>query len=292
MFGGVEAGGTKFNCIVGTGPDDIVETARFETTGPDETLDAVVDFFVDASAATPLAAIGVGSFGPVDLHPGSRTYGRITATPKPGWSDTDIVGRLRDGLQLPIGFDTDVSAAALAEHRWGAGRGVDDLVYVTVGTGIGGGALIRGEVVHGAVHPEMGHLFVPRRPDDGFTGSCSFHGDCLEGLASGTAIGRRWGLAGVELAEDHPAWDLEAHYLALGLVNLILTLSPQRIVMGGGVMGQRQLFPAIRDNVQALLDGYVAAPQLNEGIDDFIVSPELGGRSGMLGALVLAERAA
>jgi fructokinase len=292
VFGGVEAGGTKFHCVVGSGTGHVVDEIRIETREPDETLGEVIEFFRGIDVTIPLEAIGVGSFGPVDLDEQSDTYGHITSTPKSGWRDTDIVGRLRAAMDVPIGFDTDVAASALGEHRWGAGEGLSDMVYVTVGTGIGGASLVDGQVVHGALHPEMGHLFLPRRDDDGFAGTCPFHNDCLEGLASGVAIGSRWGEAASALAQDHPAWDLEAHYLALGLANVVLMLSPQRIVMGGGVMQQTQLFPMIRGKLQEVLNGYLTNREMTEAIDEFILPPALGHRSGLLGALTLAELAA
>ncbi|MEM9489806.1 MAG: ROK family protein [Myxococcota bacterium] len=290
LYGGIEAGGTKFVCAVGTGPDDIREEIRFPTTTPDETLGRAIEFF--RRPDRPIAALGIASFGPVDPEPNSPTYGYITSTPKPGWAQTDIVGTLTDALAVPIGFDTDVNGAALAEHRWGAARGLSTVVYITVGTGIGGGAVVDGRPVHGLVHPEMGHMLVRRHPDDDFAGICPFHGDCLEGMATGPALKARWGIPGQDLPRDHPAWIIEAYYLAQGLVNIIYILSPQRIIMGGGVMDQVQLFPAVRSAVQDLLAGYVQASAITEHIAEYIVPPGLGNRSGVLGAIALAERAA
>jgi len=291
MFGGVEAGGTKFRCAIGTGPEDIREDIRIETTTPGDTLDQVVDFFKRNTTREPISAVGIGSFGPLDLREDSNTYGCIAWTPKEGWSNTNIVGALKNTLNVPIGIDTDVAAAALAEHHWGAAKGIEDFVYLTVGTGIGGAALVRGSVVHGLVHPEMGHMLVPRFDEDIFAGVCPFHGNCLEGMASGIAIEERWGVIGEKLPRDHHAWECEAHYLAYGVANLILTFSPKRIVIGGGVMKQEQLFPMIRSNVQLLLNGYVAAPEIEEQRKDFIVAPALGDRAGVLGAIALANDA-
>ncbi len=290
LYGGIEAGGTKFVCVVGTGPDDIRARTRFPTTTPEETLSQAVDFF--RPFAAELAGIGVGSFGPVDLNPRSSTYGYITTTPKPGWQNTNVKGYLEEALHVPVAFETDVNAAAWGEHRWGAAQDVDTFVYITVGTGIGGGAMVNGQLVHGLLHPEMGHMRIPHdREADPFDGICPFHGDCLEGLASGPAVAARWGQRGETLPPDHPAWDLEARYLGLAVANLVCTLSPQRIILGGGVMHQRHLFPRIRQVVQDALAGYVNSPALKEAIEDYIVPPGLGDHAGVLGALALARRA-
>ena len=290
LYGGIEAGGTKFVCVVGTGPDDIRARTRFPTTTPEETLSQAVDFF--RPFAAELAGIGVGSFGPVDLNPRSSTYGYITTTPKPGWQNTNVKGYLEEALHVPVAFETDVNAAAWGEHRWGAAQDVDTFVYITVGTGIGGGAMVNGQLVHGLLHPEMGHMRIPHdREADPFDGICPFHGDCLECLASGPAVAARWGQRGETLPPDHPAWDLEARYLGLAVANLVCTLSPQRIILGGGVMHQRHLFPRIRQVVQDALAGYVNSPALKEAIEDYIVPPGLGDHAGVLGALALARRA-
>ncbi len=290
LLGGVEGGGTKFVCVAGTGVDDIRAETRLATTTPAETLREVVRFFAEVSRAHgPLAAIGVGSFGPVDLHQASPTFGHITTTPKPGWAGTDLVGTLRRAFGVPVGFDTDVNAAALGEWRYGAARGLDTFVYLTVGTGIGGGGLVSGRLLHGLVHPEMGHLRVPHDLlADPFPGVCPFHGDCLEGLASGPAIAARWGAPAETLDAAHPAWALEARYLALALQNIVCTLSPERIVIGGGVMAQPTLLPRVRHELASLLNGYIQSPALLERLDDFVVAPALGSRAGVAGALVLA----
>ncbi len=276
---GVEAGGAKFVCAAGTGPDDLIRQA-IPTTTPSETLDRVVQFF--RAQSRPFAAVGVASFGPVDLDPRSPTFGFITSTPKPGWQNVDICGTLRRALGLPVAFDTDVNAAALAESRWGAAQGLDNVLYLTVGSGIGGGALLNGAPVHGLTHPEMGHIYIPHDSEaDPFPGACPYHSDCLEGLASGFAMERRWGVRAETLRLDHPAWALEARYLALGLANLVYTLSPRRIVMGGGVMHRLDLFPMIRQQLRDLLRGYVQAPE--------IVPPLLGDDAGVLGAIALVQ---
>jgi fructokinase len=293
LFGGIEAGGTKWVCAVGRGAAEPIDQTRFPTTSPAETLDRTIAFFAPYRVRGDLAAIGVGSFGPVDLDPASPTWGSITTTPKPGWAYADVAGRIKAGLDVPIAFDTDVNTAMIGEARWGAAQGCTTAVYITVGTGIGGGVLAEGRLLHGLIHPEIGHIRLPRDPErDPFRGSCPFHGDCLEGLASGPALAARWGRPAETLPPDHPAWPLEAHYLALALVSLICTLSPQRIVLGGGVMEQQGLFPLLRAEVQALLGGYVQSPAILEHIDEYIVPPALPGRSGVVGALALAEAVA
>ncbi len=291
LYAGLEAGGTKFNCIAATGPEDIRAEARFPTTTPAETLGHVINFFRHVQVEHgPLAALGIGSFGPVDPNPNSPTFGTITTTPKPGWAQADIVGPLRAALGLPTAFDTDVNAAALGEWRWGAAQGLDTFIYLTIGTGIGGGVFVNGQLVHGLIHPELGHILIPRDPTrDPYPGFCPFHGDCLEGLAAGPAIERRWGARAETLPPTHPAWELEAHYLALGLVSYICTLSPQRIILGGGVMSQPQIFPLLRAETQRLLNGYIHAPQIIEHSETYIVPPGLGPRAGMLGAIALAD---
>jgi fructokinase len=290
MFGAIEAGGTKFICAIGTGPHDL-ESVQIPTTTPAATLDAVVDFF--RARRSDLHAIGIASFGPVDLNPDSWTYGYITSTPKAGWRNCDIAGAIRKSLDLPVGFDTDVNGAALGEARWGAAQGLSDFLYLTVGTGIGGGAVANGRVVHGLVHPEMGHIRVPHdRAIDPFEGACPFHGDCLEGLASGPAIEARWGTSGRNLAPTHPGIALEANYLALGIANWVCTLSPQRIVLGGGVMQHAQIFPLLRLRLLELLNGYIQAREITDCVDRYVVPAQLGGRAGVLGAIVLAEEAA
>jgi fructokinase len=292
LVGGIEAGGTKFVCAVGTGPDDVRAEVRVPTTTPAETLGRVIAFFGEQAARVPLAALGVASFGPVDLDPGSATFGFITTTPKPGWRGVDLLGPLRRALGVPLALDTDVNAAALAEQRWGAGRGLATLAYVTVGTGIGGGVVVDGRPLHGLVHPEIGHARVPHdRAHDPFPGICPAHGDCWEGLAAAPAVAARWGRAPATLPDEHPAWALEAHYLALGLANVVLTLSPQRLVLGGGVMARAQLYPLVRRGVSDLLAGYLVSPALGDGLERYLVPPALGERAGLLGALRLAATA-
>jgi len=290
MFGAIEAGGTKFVCAVGNGPQDL-ETVQFPTTTPAETLERTVQFFQRFHGE--LRAVGIASFGPVDLRAGSPTYGFITSTPKAGWRDTDVARFVGNALGVPVGFDTDVSGAALGEARWGAAQGLSDFVYLTVGTGIGGGAVVHGQVLHGLMHPEMGHIRIPHDlAEDPYPGCCPFHGDCLEGLASGPSIQARWGANASELPPDHPGLSLEARYLASGLANWVCTLSPQRIVLGGGVVNQSLLFPLIRAELLRLLNGYIQVREITECAERFVVPAMLGSRAGVLGALVLAEQAA
>ena len=290
LYGGIEAGGTKFVCAIGSGPGDL-ETTQFPTTSPDATVQAAVDFF-QARATGGLQAIGIGSFGPVDLDHGSPTYGYITSTPKPGWQNFDITGAVRRAMKLPVDMDTDVNAAALAEQRWGAAQGLSDSLYLTVGTGIGGGAIANGRVLHGMLHPEMGHIPIPHDlARDPFPGVCPFHGDCLEGLATGPAMEARWGAKAQQLPPDHEAWALEAHYLALAVATWVCTLSPKRVILGGGVMQQPHLFDLIRNELTRLLNGYIRTSEILDGLDRYVVPPLLGTRAGVLGALVLAEQA-
>lgn len=291
MLGAIEAGGNKFVCGIGTSPDDLI-TAQIPTTTPIETLEAAIEFF-RREAGRKLEAVGIASFGPLDPRPDSPTFGYITCTPKAGWRGTDVAGTVGRSLGVPVGFDTDVNGAALAEARWGAARGLTDFVYLTVGTGIGGGALVNGKLLHGLLHAEMGHMRIPHdRARDPYGGECPFHGDCLEGLACGPAMHERWHAAPRELPPDHPGWALEAAYLAAGLNNLVCTLSPERIVIGGGVLHQPCLLPMVRAELTRLLGGYIEAAEIVDEIDKFVVLPELGDRAGVLGALVLAEEAA
>src|ERR1700756_622007 len=290
MFGAIEAGGTKFVCAIGSKPEDLKIT-QFSTTSPEATTANAIAFLRENSRGE-LWAVGIGSFGPVDLDPQSETFGYITSTPKPGWQNFDFAGAVRRALNVPVGFDTDVNAAALGEARWGAAQTLSDFLYLTVGTGIGGGAIANGRVLHGLLHPEMGHIPIPHeRQRDPYPGCCPFHGDCLEGLASGPAMQQRWGAPAQGLTTEHPAWALEAHYLALGLASWVCTLSPKRILLGGGVMQQAALFPMIRAELARLLNGYVRAKELAEHLDDYVVAPKLGNSAGIAGALVLAEQA-
>ncbi len=279
FYGGIEAGGTKFVCVVASGPGQVVDEIRFMTTTPEETLGKTIQFFQPFVDSAQVSAIGVGAFGPLDLNPKSPTYGFITSTPKPGWSNTDVLGMLQRALRINVALDTDVNVAGLGEYKWGASKG----------TGIGGGYIKDGKSLIGMLHPEMGHLRIPHNRElDPFPGSCPFHGDCFEGLANGPAIEKRLGVAGAMVPENDPFWDIEAGYIASALMNYILTLSPKKIILGGGVMQREFLFPKVRQRVRELLNGYVASKSLMENIDDYILPPGLGNQAGSLGAIALA----
>jgi fructokinase len=285
ILGAIEAGGTKFVCGIGNENGEIIEKISYPTTTPEETLQLVTDYFKDKQ----IEALGVGSFGPIDLNQESSTYGFITSTPKKHWKNVNLLGELKKHIDVPMAFDTDVNAAALGELEWGAAKGLDSCIYMTVGTGIGVGAVTEGKLIHGMLHPEMGHILVKRHEDDTYKGNCPFHGDCLEGMASGPAIENRWGQKGVVLSANPQVWELEAYYLAQALVNYILVLSPKKLILGGGVMQQKQLFPIIIENVVNLLNGYIQHENLLVCIDDYIVPPELGDNAGLCGALALAK---
>ena len=290
VYGGVETGGTWCVCALGSGPDDLVAVEKFPTTTPDETLARIIAFF----RAHPMpAAIGIGSFGPVDVDPGSPMWGYVTTTPKPGWQHTPVAPVIREQLSVPVVFETDVASSALGEHRWGAGHGQPTLCYLTVGTGIGAGLLIDGRPLHGLLHPEVGHLRVPHDRDrDPFPGSCPVHGDCWEGLASGDALGKRWTGSPREFPDDHPAWALEADYVALGILSIVCVVSPHRVIVGGGVMERSIMLPMVRDRLRALLGGYLDTPMLTDDLGRYIVAPALGDDAGVLGAIALASAAA
>jgi fructokinase len=293
LLAGVELGGTKCVCILGTGPDDVRAVERLPTAGREETLrqiEAVLDRW--RAQHGPARAMGIASFGPVDLRAGSPTYGFITSTSKAGWRNTDIAQRLGRHMGGPVGFDTDVNGAAMAEGRWGAAVGLADYAYVTVGTGIGVGLIVRGKSIFGMNHTELGHIRVVRKAGDEFPGVCPYHGDCIEGLASGPAIEARAGMPASQLPSDHPAWEFVAHGLAQLAHSMVLTTAPTRIFLGGGVMsGQTHLFERIQQELERSLNRYVEAPELEQGLAQFIVPPGLGAMSGPLGALALAADA-
>jgi len=286
-IGAIEAGGTKFVCGVGDEHGNVLDSIQFPTETPEITMANVIRYF----SRQDVVAIGIGSFGPIGLDKGSLRYGYITTTPKPGWANVDVVGTLRSAIDVPVGWDTDVNAAAIGEARWGAARSVSSCVYYTIGTGVGMGIYIEGQLVHGLVHPEAGHVLVRRHHEDRFSGCCPYHGDCLEGMASGPALEQRWMMAGEELPIDHPAWPIEAFYIAQAVVNTILTVSPMKVILGGGVMQRQQLYSLIRAEVKRLLNGYVHARAILEDIDEYIVPPGLGHRSGLVGALALGIEA-
>lgn len=282
-IGAIEAGGTKFVCGIGNERGEIRDSISFATEHPEITLGKVISYFKDKQ----VDAIGIGSFGPIDIRHGSPTYGYVTTTPKPGWGNYDFLGTLRREFDVPYGWDTDVNAAAFGEATWGAAKGLSGCLYYTIGTGIGIGVYSEGKLVHGLVHPEGGHVLPRRHPNDDFAGICPYHGDCLEGMAAGPAIEARWTLKGHELPVDHPAWEIEAFYLAQSITGAILLNSPEKVILGGGVMQQSQLFPLIRDAVKENLNGYVSASEILDHIDEYIVPPGLGQQAGLCGALAL-----
>lgn len=281
LYGAIEAGGTKFVCAVGDEAGNIVESVTIPTLEPKQTLQLVDDFF----GKYTLSSIGIGSFGPIELNETKKSYGEILNSPKLLWKNFNIYQAFKDKYNIPIFLDTDVNAAALGEFYWGAAKDTDSCLYITVGTGIGAGFVKNGVTLKGLTHPEMGHIYVRRHANDSFEGSCPYHKDCLEGLASGTAITARYGQKGMELQENIEVWELEAYYLAQAIVNYILILSPEKIVLGGGVMKQEVLFPLIRKEVSRLLQNYV----LIDSMDDYIVSPQLNDQQGILGALALGK---
>ena len=289
LLGAVEAGGTKMVCAVAREPGVVLAEDRFPTTGPAETLRRVKDYFDRAQKEFgQLGAIGYGTFGPAVVSEAAAKYGTILATPKPGWEGTDVIGFLRRSFPgVGLAFDTDVNAAAMGEGGAGAARGLKNFIYITVGTGIGGGVMVDGKLLQTRLHAEVGHMLVPRLEGevDGFSGVCPFHGDCLEGLASGAAMSRRWGIPAEELGPDHEGWDLEAGYLAAMVQNLVACYAPERIILGGGVMEHAGMLERVKAKFDQYAGGYW------EGLKDLLVCPALGGQAGVTGALLMAERA-
>ena len=287
LFGAIEAGGTKFICAVGSGPTDLREKVRIPTTSPEETLGACINFFKDEQKKHPLAGIGVSCFGPLDLNRNSTTFGSITKTPKAGWSDTNVRSMLMSALKIPVAIDTDVNGAAISEHLWGAGKGIENLLYLTIGTGVGGGALINGKLAHGLVHPEMGHFRPRRHPKDTFEGLCGFHHDCFEGLASGPSIKARWNAEPRDIPQESLAWEIESHYIAEALATYICVLSPELIILGGGVMNRDFIFSMVREKTLEYLAGYVGSSRLLKETSSYIVPQGLEGDAGVLGGIAL-----
>lgn len=284
MLGAIEAGGTKFVCAVGDEQGNLKDRIQIPTTIPEETMNEVVDFF----KKYPVKAIGIGSFGPIDVNVDSPTYGSITNTPKKRWMNFPFVATMKQALSVPVGFNTDVNAAALGEIELGAAKGLDSCLYMTIGTGIGAGAVIQGKLLQGLTHPEMGHLLVRKHPSDTYGGNCPYHQDCLEGLASGISIEERWGKKGDKLVDEASVWDMEGYYIAQALMHYTLILSPKKIILGGGVMKQKQVFTTIHEHFERMMNGYVSLPELTE----YIVPPGLGENSGIMGSLILARHAA
>lgn len=283
-FAVIEAGGTKFNCAIVDAERNILVSQRVATSNPDQTLGEVIDFFRQQQQSYNFDYLGLACFGPLDLHPDSATYGYITATPKPHWSNTAIAPLLEHALNCQVVFDTDVNAAALAEYKWGAAQGADVCIYITVGTGVGGGVVIHGKPLHGLIHPEIGHMLIPQL--DGIKGVCPFHGNCVEGVASGKAMGEIWQQPAETLVDDHQAWDIQTQVLGLMCHNLMLSFSPQKIVMGGGVMSKPGLLTKVIQNTEQSLAGYLSF-QHGKSLQDVICLPGLGEHSGLLGALAL-----
>jgi fructokinase len=299
ILGAIEAGGTKFVCglLEADGQErsrpKVLAKASVPTTDPGTTLKASRDFLVKAAEDRGLGeldGIGIGCFGPVDLRVSSPTWGYITATPKPLWRNTEVAGYFRDQLGVPVAFDTDVNAAAYGEFLWGAAKGLKDFIYITVGTGIGGGVFSNGAILHGLQHPELGHIGIKREASDKYSGCCPFHRDCLEGMASGPAIGQRWDARGETLGDDHAAWELEARYLARAFATFACVLSPERILLGGGVGLRPGLAERVAAYVGEELAGYLPALDDPTRLAAFVARPELGSEAGLIGAAALALR--
>ena len=290
-FGAIEAGGTKFVCAIGNEKGKILKKIVIPTKHPKETICQVIDFFEESRS---LSAIGIACFGPIDVNQKSKNYGKITTTPKIEWKNYNIVKTFKNHFKLPIGFDTDVNGAALGEHSFGAAKNLDTFIYITVGTGIGVGGMVSSRLIHGLIHPEMGHIFIPKSKNDKFKGICPYHKDkCLEGLASGPAMHKRWKTKSLHLLnEKHIAWEMESNYLALAIANWIMCISPQLVIIGGGVMSHENLLPKIRKKIQIHLNGYLNHPYIvSEKINDYIVKPFLKENSGIMGAISLAKLA-
>lgn len=286
LLGALEAGGTKMVCAIGDETGKIIDRISLPTETPETTMPKMIEYFKQYK----LDALGIGTFGPADLNPKSATYGHITTTPKLAWKDYDIMGEFKKALNIPVGFDTDVNAAALGEAAYGCMQDVDNGIYITIGTGVGVGVMVNRELLHGMQHPEGGHILIAKNPNDTYEGRCPFHSSCLESLAAGPAIEGRYGKKAIELADIPEVWELEAEYIAKALVNYIMILSPERIVLGGGVMHQEQLFPLIRKKTLELLNGYLSTKQLDD-IDTYIVAPSLNDNQGIMGCIKLALNA-
>ncbi|AYV69091.1 fructokinase [Niallia circulans] len=286
LYGAIEAGGTKFVCAVGDAKGNIQERISIPTTTPEETMPEVIAFFKKFS----VDAIGIGSFGPIDVDKNNATYGNITTTPKLAWKDYPLLKTIEDEFSVPTGFNTDVNVAALGEAKLGAAKGVDNCLYITIGTGIGAGAYINGELLQGLTHPEMGHILVRRHPKDSYKGRCPYHADCLEGLAAGPAIEERWGEKAFHLSDKEEVWEMEGYYIAQALMQYILILSPKKIILGGGVMNQEHVLTHVHRYLTELLNGYVSYPEVQDKMNEYIVRPGLGDNAGITGGLLLAEK--
>ncbi len=283
LYGALEAGGTKMVCAIGDENGKILERTKIPTTTPEETMPPIFDFFKDKG----IAAIGIACFGPIDLNKDSKTYGSITSTPKKGWSGYNIVEETKKALGIPVGFDTDVNGSMLGEATWGCARGVSDAIYLTIGTGVGGGVISNGKLLHGMLHPEVGHIRLPRVEGDPGKSVCPFHDNCLEGLAAGPSIKARWGVSADQLEDRAEVWEIESEYIATALMSYALILSPQKIILGGGVMHQEQLFPLIRKKFKELVNGYIVTKEMDD-LDNYIVPASLNDDQGIMGAVKLA----
>ena len=285
-LGGLEARGSKMICAVGTEDGVLLDQVIIPTRGPKETMEDVIAYFRDKE----IEALGIASFGPVDIHKDSDTYGYILDTPKEAWQHFNLLGTIRDALQVPVELETDMNGACLGELTFGCAKGLDSVVYVSIGTGIGAGIAVNGQLLHGMIHPEAGHMLLRRHPRDGYEGSCPFHATCFEGLASGPAIAERWGRPAEELHNNATVWEMESHYIAQAMVNLILIMSPRVIILGGGVMKNEALFPMIRKRVKKILNGYLDRDEMRD-LDKYIVPASLKGNQGVMGCIELARRA-
>ena len=283
LIGGIEAGGTKMVCAVGDESGKVMDRVSFPTRQPEETFRDLIDYF----KGRDIQALGVGCFGPLDLNKDSKTYGYITKTPKKGWEYCDVVGTLKNALNVPVGFDTDVNGAVLGEVTWGAAKGAESAIYITVGTGVGVGVYVNGGLLHGLVHPEAGHMLLGRHPEDEYVSCCPYHKNCMEGLASGTAVSGRWGKKGVELADRDEVWELEAFYIGQAIANYVLAYSPQMIILWGGVMHQEKLFDMVRREAKNMLNGYIPHDMILNSMEEYIVPPALGEDPGIMGAIKL-----
>ena len=283
IIGALEAGGTKMVCAIGNENGEILDSISLPTVTPEETMPPMIEYFKKNN----IEALGIGCFGPIDPDKKSETFGYITTSPKLAWANYDIVGEFKKALDVPVGFDTDVNGSCLGEATWGITKDVANSIYVTIGTGVGVGIMIDGKLLHGMLHPEAGHILLKNHPSDQYEGKCPYHPNCFESLAAGPAIEGRWGKKAYELADVPEVWELEAYYIAQGLVNYILTVSPERIVLGGGVMHQVQLFPLVRAEVKRLLNGYIKTKEMDD-MDTYIVPCSLNDNQGIMGALKLA----
>ena len=278
-------GGTKMVCAIIDDNNKIIDKCVIKTTTPEETLSNLVEYFKDKD----IASLGLASFGPVDLNTNSKTYGYITETPKPGWRNTDVVGYFKKHFNIPIGFDTDVNAACLGEVMYGAGKGLKNVIYGTIGTGIGFGVYLNGTLHHGLMHPEAGHVLLRNREDDKYDGCCPYHKGCFEGLASGTSMRERWGKPAEQMDKNDKAFELEAYYIAQGLLDCVMCYSPEKIILGGGVMHNENLYPLIRKELLKQLNGYIAKDEILNDIDNYVVKPLLNDNQGIIGACELGR---